>query len=63
MSRFKNRARGYRERAEELFAKAGDFQDPANRKTIEVLAEEYLAMADRLERFMDGTAHPKAREK
>jgi len=59
MSRFENRARGYRERAAELFARAGDFQDPANRKTIEVLAEEYLAMADRLEKFIDATAYPK----
>ena len=63
MSRFENRARGYRERAQELLAKAGDFQDPANRKTIEILAEEYLAMADRLERFMDGSAHPQPQAK
>jgi hypothetical protein len=51
---FSSRAQRYRERAEELLAKAEDFQDAGNRTTIMVLAEEYMAMADRLERFDAG---------
>lgn len=56
MRSYPSRAQSYRDRAEELRAKADDFHDPVNRKTIEVLAEEYQAMADRLEKFMDD--HP-----
>ena len=48
---FKAKAERYRERAVELLATAEDFQDPENCKTMKLLAEEYMAMADRVERF------------
>lgn len=40
MTKLKSKADIYRDRAEELLANAADFQDPANRKTITLLAEE-----------------------
>lgn len=53
MEKFRSKAEHYRDRAEELLANAENFQDPENRITIKLLAEEYLAMADRLEKFAD----------
>jgi len=49
MDRFAAKAKRYRDRADELLAKADDFQDPENRATV--MAEECMAMADRLEQF------------
>lgn len=51
MPKFTSRAQRYRDRADELPAKADNFQDPANRAIVMVLAEEYLAMGDRLEEY------------
>lgn len=49
MDRFADKAKRYRDRADELLAKADDFHDPENRATV--MAEECMAMADRLEQF------------
>lgn len=63
MTDFATQVREYRQKAEELLTKADDFEDPANRKTITILAEEYLAMADRLQRVMDSYRAPEPPKK
>ena len=57
-SKFKSRAERYRERAAELLAKVEDFQDPANSLTVKMLAEDYLAVAERLDRFTHDLKKP-----
>lgn len=49
MANFESRAERYRQRAEELLTMAEDFRDPKNKRTLKLLAEEYVAMANRLE--------------
>jgi len=58
---FEAKARRYRERADELLATADEFQDPASRRTMKLLAEEYLAMADRVEQFDPSVAGTRSR--
>lgn len=55
-----SKAERYRYRAEELLTMAEDFQSPENRRTLQLLAEEYMAMANRLEGFDHGRAEQAA---
>lgn len=59
----KSRAQRYRDRADEILARIEDFQSEENRKTMQILAEEYMAMANRLETdALDALARKSARK-
>ena len=51
MDEYEERAYQYRQRAEELRAILPDMKDPASRKTLIKLAEDYDRLADRQEKL------------